>query len=243
MNIVSTETNTAVKHSSKQHFLQLFYWFLGTWRRLPGPDTQNEMRNRHRCTMVGRVRQDDAAALSTKSESLIRQKRWSVHSQERRKLSPTVKGRWADLWGSRANNEELWATSSKTNVKRNEDVFLLCQLWQAICCAQVKRGKQLCGREPPSSAILDSWKHEQTMLSQVRPTGLYCLVEMVHVSLKSPWGDKATKREDQRQWQLKTVSMTLPFIIFSCHYHRGNTGTKKVQERTSHNSISRQKHH
>ena len=133
--------NTAASNT----FFSFFYWFLGTWRRQPGPDTQ-----KLRCGVGtgaqsggrgARVHQDDAAALSTKSESLIRQKRWSVHSWERRKLSPTVKGRWEDLWGSRANNKELWATSSKTNIKRNEDVFLLCRVWQAICCAQVKRGK------------------------------------------------------------------------------------------------------
>ena len=158
--------NTAASNTFFSFFL-LVPWHLEEATR--SWHSENEMRSRHRCTMVGRVRQDDAAVLSTKSESLIRQKRWSVHSQERRKLSPTVKGRWADLWGSRANNKELWATSSKTNVKRNEDVFLLCQLWQAICCAQVKRGKQLCGREPPGSAILDSWKHSRRCYPRLGP--------------------------------------------------------------------------
>ena len=55
------------------------------------------------------------------------------------------------LWGSGANNKELWATSSKTNIRRNEDALLLHQVWHVICCAQVKRGgkTELCGGESP----------------------------------------------------------------------------------------------
>lgn len=108
------------------------------------------------------------------SESLIRQKKWSAGSWERRKLSPTVKGRREDLWGSRANNKELWATSSKTNVKKKMKMYFCCAGCDKRSAVLRLRGENwaLWKRTTRQLGSLDSWKHEQTMLSQVRATGL-----------------------------------------------------------------------